>query len=223
VAAAAIVIATIGIPLSKFWLSRETAVAQPVQSAAKTPAVVPAPEKPAVKPEAIAAAPAKEATPIARPTSAPVRNVTRPARPNGTLASQPTVAAPSLAIDAPSAAALPAPEPVAIEAPAPPPPAAPVGPFFESREVDRAPQVTSRIEPQVPESLQGQTLNEILIVRVLVSQAGQPALVSLLRRSKSGSLLDAAVIEAVKQWTFSPAIKRGQPVSCFLNVGVPVK
>jgi TonB family protein len=96
-----------------------------------------------------------------------------------------------------------------------------MGPFFESRDVDRAPQVTSRIEPNLPDDVD-LTRQEILIVRVLVSQSGQPSLVSLLRRSKSGSALDAAVVDAVKRWSFSPAIRRGEAVSCFLNVGVPV-
>jgi protein TonB len=225
VAAIAIVIATIGIPLSKLWLSRQTIVVVQQPAPAARPAHV---EKAAVKKEPVVAAAPKVETPVAPPsTPAPrpapkpaPRTAPKPTRPT-VVPAQPAVEAPLLAVNAPSVTSLPAAEPVAVAAPPPPPPAAAMGPFFESRDVDRAPQVTSRIEPRVPDDVD-QNRQEILIVRVLVSQAGQPTLVSLLRRSKSGSALDAAVVDAVKRWSFSPAIRRGEAVSCFLNVGVPV-
>jgi protein TonB len=125
-------------------------------------------------------------------------------------------------------------EPVPVAAaPAPPPPApepaaaeaqtGPVGPFFELRQVDQPPQVTSRVEPDLPDGLQSGAINEIVIARVLVSQSGHPSLVSLLRRSKAGPELDAAVINAVKRWSFTPASRRGEAVSCFMNVAVTVR
>lgn len=223
IAAAAIVIVTIGVPLSRLWLSRQTIV---VSTAA-------APDAKAPAPTATSSAPvAKEepSAPVAPPpaAAAPVRAAPRPAvaakplKPRAVPVAQPAIAAPELAVETPSIAALPAPLPVAVEAPAPPPPAAPVGPFYESPQVDRAPQVTARVEPRIPDNLPEQARKEILIARVLVSQSGHPAMVNLLRRSKSGPALDAAVIDAVKRWSFEPAIKRGQAVSCFLNVGVPV-
>jgi hypothetical protein len=43
-----------------------------------------------------------------------------------------------------------------------------------------------------------------------------------LRRSKVGRSLDDAVVAAVTQWTFSPARKRGEAVSCWYNIGVPL-
>jgi protein TonB len=98
----------------------------------------------------------------------------------------------------------------------------PSGPFFEARQVDQTPTVASRVEPQVPENLQHTTQGEIVVVRVLVSQAGQPSFVRLLRRSKAGLALDDAVLAAVKRWTFTPALKRGQSVSCWFHIGVPV-
>ena len=110
-----------------------------------------------------------------------------------------------------------APAPLAAPAPAPA-----AGPFYELNDVDSPPRAASRTDVAIPASLQGRMLNEIVVVRVLVSQTGRPALVSLLRSSKSGLALDEAVIAAVKQWTFAPAVKRGQAVSCFYHVGVPV-
>ncbi len=74
----------------------------------------------------------------------------------------------------------------------------------------------------MPDDLQSRARNEIVIVRMLVSHSGLPSRVSLLRRSKAGPRLDDAVIAAVSQWTFSPAKRRGEAVSCWFNMGVPV-
>jgi len=102
------------------------------------------------------------------------------------------------------------------------PPAPPLGPFFETTDVNESPRIATRVEPQLPDELRTRPLNEIVIVRVLVSQGGHPSRISLLRRSKTGVRLDNAVIAALNQWTFSPARKRGEPVSCWFNFGVPV-
>jgi protein TonB len=115
-----------------------------------------------------------------------------------------------------------APAPVAAPEPKPEPPAAPIGPFFETRDVNEAPKVATRVEPIVPDDLRDRQFNEVVIVRVLVTQAGQPSMVNLLRKSKAGASLDNAIINAVKQWTFAPAKRRGEAVSCWYHVGVPV-
>ena len=47
-------------------------------------------------------------------------------------------------------------------------------------------------------------------------------MINLLRRSKAGPSLDDAIVAAVKKWTFVPARRRGEPVSCWFHVGVPV-
>ncbi len=97
---------------------------------------------------------------------------------------------------------------------------APIRPFFETKDVSESPQIARRVEPQVPAEARG--VSDIVVVRLLVSQTGHPSSVSLLRKSKAGQPLDDAVVAAVKQWTFSPARKKGEAVSCWLNVGVPV-
>ena len=82
--------------------------------------------------------------------------------------------------------------------------------------------MATRVEPDVPEDLRGRARNEIVIVRILVSQSGRPSRVTLLRRSKTGPRLDDAVLAAVNQWTFSPARRRGEAVSSWFNMGVPI-
>ena len=57
---------------------------------------------------------------------------------------------------------------------------------------------------------------------MLVSQSGRPSRVTLLRKSKTGPRVDDAVINAVNQWKFSPARRRGEAVSSWFNIGVPV-
>jgi TonB family protein len=103
-----------------------------------------------------------------------------------------------------------------------PPPAPPVGPFFETKDVNESPRIAARVEPRVPEALRARSMNDIVIVRALVSQSGRPSRVSLLRRSKAGPELDTIVVEAVNQWTFAPARKKGEAVSCWFNFAIPV-
>jgi hypothetical protein len=98
----------------------------------------------------------------------------------------------------------------------------PAGRLFEPSDVDEAPRVATRVEPQLPGDLQEHPANDVAVVRMLISQDGHPFRITLLRRSKAGRPVDDAVVAAVTQWTFSPARKRGEAVSCWLNVGVPV-
>jgi TonB family protein len=88
--------------------------------------------------------------------------------------------------------------------------------------VNDSPRVATRVAPKLPPDLRSRDIKEVVIVRALVSQSGHPSRVSILRRSKTGPQLDKVVVEAVNQWTFSPARKKGEPVSCWLNFGVPV-
>ena len=98
----------------------------------------------------------------------------------------------------------------------------PSGRFFERNEVDESPRIATRVAPQIPANLRARARNDIAVVRVLVSRTGHPFRVSLLRGSALGRSSDEAVVAAVTQWTFSPAKKRGEPVNCWYNIGVPL-
>jgi outer membrane biosynthesis protein TonB len=146
-------------------------------------------------------------------------------RPKPAAPAPPPIASDSVpkpATEAPAPEAAPFAPNVVATASSAAPPAPPLGPFFETTDVNELPRVATRVEPQLPDELRARPLNEILIVRVLVSQGGHPSRISLLRRSKTGVRLDNAVIAALNQWTFSPARKRGEAVSCWFNFGVPV-
>jgi TonB family protein len=178
----------------------------------------------APSPKVTAAATPRPPVPDAAPRASAPPKPTRPATTAAPPQASPALATLAPAIVTPNVTALPSapvePEPAPL--PADPSAAPAAGPFFELNDVDRPPKVATRVDAALPASMQGQVSNEIVVVRVLVSQTGRPALVSLLRHSRSGLALDEAVIAAVKQWTFTPAVKRGQNVSCFYHVGVPV-
>ena len=178
----------------------ESVKAAPAEKSARP---APQPEKPKPSQPKPAARPA--ATAKARPASAPApAHAPIPAAP---------VAVPVVFTVAPEAPAAPA---------SPAPSTLPQGPFFEPTDVQEAPRVARRVEPDVPEELRARASKEIVIVRMLVSQIGRPSRVTLLRKSKSGPRVDDAVIAAVNQWTFSPAKRRGEAVSSWFNIGVPV-
>jgi TonB family protein len=179
-------------------------------------------ERPSTKAPLVAKAAAKPLSPQPKPASPQPKPSAAPkaVRPVTTPAPQAAPVVASNPAPAPVVEEAP-PAPVAVPTPAPEP-APPMGRFFEMRHVSQWPQVTARVEPQVPEELKNRQLNEIVIVRVLVSQAGHPSLVNVLRGSKAGPVLDDAVVAAVKQWNFTPALKDGAAVSCFYHVGVPV-
>ena len=101
-------------------------------------------------------------------------------------------------------------------------PAPPTGRFFERNDVDEPPQIATRVEPQLPANLPARPNNAVVVVRLLVSRTGHPFRVSLLRGSMLGRSTDEAVVAAVTRWTFSPAKKRGEPVNCWYNIGVPL-
>jgi protein TonB len=246
-AAIVIIIGAIGIPMGKLWATRQSEVAvvapQP-QPRATTPSAPPVREK-RVEPVAAAApevttvsAPIVEnviaaphvsndsSSAVAKPKTPVVANAARPpvrvqtpgVAPAGSAVMAVTAAAEAIPVSSAPILPPPAPEPVATPAAEAP---QPVGPFFEMMQVDKAPRVATRVEPQWPAS-SGPKVTDIALVRVLVSQAGHPVLVRMLRPSKGGIAYDDAVIAAVKKWTFTPAVKKGDAVTCWLHVAVPL-
>jgi len=94
---------------------------------------------------------------------------------------------------------------------------------FEITQVDVRPQVERRVEPDYRDRAGDGGSAEVVVLRVLVSAAGTPSAVRVLRRSRFGPVADDAAVAAVRQWRFSPARKRDQAVDCWFNVGVPLR
>ena len=166
-----------------------------------------------------AAPPQTAASARLKPTTTAPR---KPARqPNPSAREVAPVVAPAPAMRASSPVAAPPPK-ASAESPRSVEAAVPIGRFFEPADVDESPKIATRVEPQLPADVSSHRLSDVVVVRVLVSQSGRPFRVSLLRGSKQGRSMDAAVVAAVNQWTFSPARKRGEAVSCWYNIGVPL-
>ena len=94
---------------------------------------------------------------------------------------------------------------------------------FEITQVDVRPQVERRVDPDYGHGASDGASPEVVVLRVLVSAAGTPSAVRVLRRSRFGPIADDAAVAAVRQWRFSPARKRDQAVDCWFNVGVPLR
>jgi protein TonB len=152
------------------------------------------PTRPPTRPPALAAPAVAPPASVHSPEPLPARALSLPPEP-GVVAATPAPDGPAIAAVAPAAA-------------------------FESTSVDVRPQVASRVEARVA----GRPCQapEVLVLRVLVSSAGRPADVRLLRGSRTDPAADRAAMAAVRQWRFTPAQRRGQSVDCWLNVGVPV-
>ena len=238
-AAAVIAVAAMGVPLG-VWLGMRhrpqpeptPTAATPVQKAAVTPAPVSPAVAPAKNTEVLAPQPqpVAEAQPTAavprlppasanKPAAAKTVRKAEPARRPVALQAAPVPVVQGLA--ALPASAIPASQPVA-ELPRTVTPTPPAGRLFEPGDVDDAPRVATRVAPQVPDDVLKHLGKDVVVVRVLVSQTGHPFRVSLLRRSLGGRSVDDAVVAAVSSWTFSPARKRGEAVSCWMNFGVPI-
>jgi TonB family protein len=233
-AAVAVVVAAIGVGAYRLSMREEAAMAraEPPATLAKDAAteVADAADRGSRRKRPAAAPASSQNSKSTTSTSAQASTRSRP-RPLAPRAA-PTVAKPAGAqsstrqgeavAQAPAPVIAPPVHDVVETAPASVPSPTPIGPFFETKDVNESPRIAARVEPRVPEALRARSIHDVVIVRALVSQTGHPSRISLLRRSKAGPELDAIIVEAVNQWTFAPARKKGEAVSCWLNFGVQV-
>jgi TonB family protein len=82
--------------------------------------------------------------------------------------------------------------------------------------------VVNRFDPVLPARI-STTVTVVVIVRVLVSPSGRAVEASPVKNPTNDAGVGAAAAATVRQWSFAPARKKGQPVSCWLNVGVVFK
>src|SRR5690606_667498 len=97
------------------------------------------------------------------------------------------------------------------------PPRPPAAPTTTIPDREAAP--LTRVEPEYPVAAYRRREEGTVLVAVLVSARGQPSELRVARRSGSREL-DQAALEAVRQWTFEPAVRDGKPVES--EVQVPV-
>jgi protein TonB len=84
--------------------------------------------------------------------------------------------------------------------------------------VEELPEAITRVPPHYPDDARRAGIWGTVMVQALVGQDGR---VKDTRIVKSIPELDAAAMEAVRQWKFKPALAKGEPVEVW--VGVPIK
>src|SRR5436190_1967186 len=101
-------------------------------------------------------------------------------------------------------------------APPPPPPPPPAAPVRVGRNI-RAPQTTKDVKPTYPAIAQSARVQGVVIIEATIGPTGQVQEAKVLR---SIPLLDAAALDAVKQWVFTPTLLNGVPVPVIMTVTV---
>jgi len=166
-----------------------------------------------------AAPPAVSSSAAAVPAAPkPAASPTKPAPP----ASRPGVAPQSAAAARQPAPSRPVEAKVAIPAPDRASPAsAPIGRVYEATDVDERPSVLKQVAAVYPTEAARLKLQDVVVVKALVGPTGRVEDVQILKHASKDVAFDAAALKAVRQYTFAAARKKGQPVACWFNVGVP--
>jgi TonB family protein len=107
-----------------------------------------------------------------------------------------------------------------------PPPSAPVptvkrGDLVDISEVDSPPQIAGVIKPQYPPIARRMNVSGTVILSVLVTETGKVSQVRVLREAGGKMGLTEAASEAVKRWSFKPAMKDGVAVKTWFTVPIP--
>jgi TonB family protein len=94
--------------------------------------------------------------------------------------------------------------------------------IFQMADVDQIPRALNRVTPNIPASVrQGAVVLRASLVFV-VDTSGEIRDVRL--ASSSGNPdFDAIVLGNIKEWTFSPAVRKGKKVRCLLQQAVIIK
>ena len=78
------------------------------------------------------------------------------------------------------------------------------------RDVDRPPRLLRQVRPIYPSEAFVKKVEGTVVIEIVIDEQGR---VSRMRILTSVPLLDAAALEAVRQWVFVPAQKRGRTVA----------
>jgi periplasmic protein TonB len=84
----------------------------------------------------------------------------------------------------------------------------------------KAPVVLRRVEAVYPEEARGHGVSSIAVLQLVVDKTGRVARASVLKSVEHGG--NEAALAAVKQWTFRPATRNGEPVDAIFNVTVRI-
>lgn len=97
------------------------------------------------------------------------------------------------------------------------PPALKEGDLVELTPDVMKPVILNRVEPVYPRRAVQKKVQGTVILRVLISEEGNPANVEVLRNAGTSTGLAEAAIDAVKKWKFRPAVKEGKRVKVWMT------
>jgi protein TonB len=100
--------------------------------------------------------------------------------------------------------------------PPPPPPTAPRAPIRVGGDV-RPPEKTRDVSPVYPSIAQTARVQGVVIIEAVIGQAGRVLDARILR---SIPMLDAAALDAVRQWEYTPTLLNGVPVPVVMTVTI---
>lgn len=83
------------------------------------------------------------------------------------------------------------------------------------------PKLLNKVEPEYTKQAKKKKIQGRAILSLIIDADGQPQDIRVIRSLDPG--LDQKAIEAVRQWTFEPGTKDGQPVSTKANIEVDFK
>jgi len=106
---------------------------------------------------------------------------------------------------------------IVAEATPPPPPPPPRQSVLRVGGNIRPPQKIADVAPTYPPIAMASRVEGIVILEAVIAEDGSVRDVRVLR---SIALLDAAAMEAVRQWRFTPTLLNGQPVPVVMTVTV---
>lgn len=93
---------------------------------------------------------------------------------------------------------------------------APADFIFDSTDLDRAPEVIGRVNPDYPFNARERGIEGYVAVKVLVGKDGSVHQVNVLKAKPSG-VFDQSVRKAVANWRFRPGEVGGEPVTAWIT------
>jgi protein TonB len=93
--------------------------------------------------------------------------------------------------------------------------------IYETTDVDVKPEAIFEVPPVYPSDALKRGLQDIIILKVLISEEGSVLDTQILRGARQDKQFEKAAIEAVQKWKFQPAQKGSQTVRVWFNVAVP--
>lgn len=93
---------------------------------------------------------------------------------------------------------------------------------FDMEEVDEKPQIISKVEPLYPYRAKRRNLDGKVVVKFLVSDAGDVRKPSVIEAEPSG-IFEENTLQAIRRWRFKPGYYKGKPVATWVILPIHFK